>query len=142
MSAGALAGLKAYWESLAPETLADLGTVYAPGVRFRDPFNDVRGLEALRRILERMFESLDAPRFRITETLLEEGRAVLVWDFTYRVKRWKPEVTRTIHGLTLVRFAADGRVEEHRDYWDAAGELYAQLPVVGGLMRLLARRLG
>jgi hypothetical protein len=29
----------------------------------------------------------------------------------------------------------------HRDYWDAAEELYEKLPVVGGLMRLIKRRL-
>jgi hypothetical protein len=29
----------------------------------------------------------------------------------------------------------------HRDYWDAAGELYAKLPLVGPLMRFLARRM-
>jgi steroid delta-isomerase len=29
----------------------------------------------------------------------------------------------------------------HRDYWDAAGELYEQLPVIGSLMRWLKRRI-
>jgi hypothetical protein len=27
----------------------------------------------------------------------------------------------------------------HRDYWDAAEELYEKLPVLGGLMRFLKR---
>jgi len=40
-----------------------------------------------------------------------------------------------------VRFGADGRVTYHRDYWDAAGELYAKLPLVGPLMRFLARKM-
>jgi hypothetical protein len=39
-----------------------------------------------------------------------------------------------------VRFAADGRVGWHRDYWDAAEELYEKLPLIGSLMRLLRRR--
>lgn len=38
-------------------------------------------------------------------------------------------------GASLVRFAADGRVVYHRDYWDAAEELYEKLPVLGRLMR-------
>jgi len=29
----------------------------------------------------------------------------------------------------------------HRDYWDAANELYAQLPLIGALMRWLRRQL-
>ena len=32
-------------------------------------------------------------------------------------------------------------MQEHRDYWDAAEELYEKLPVLGALMRLLRRKL-
>jgi hypothetical protein len=32
------------------------------------------------------------------------------------------------------------RVAVHRDYWDAAEELYEKLPVVGSLMRWLKKR--
>ena len=49
---------------------------------------------------------------------------------------------RRIHGTSHIRFAADGRVQYHRDYWDAAGELYEQLPLVGLLMRFLKKRAG
>lgn len=142
MSAQALAGLKAYWEALTPASLAVLDTVYAPDAYFRDPFNEVRGIGELQRIFSHMYENLQAPRFRITATIQEGDRAVLIWDFDFRVKQWKPELTRTIHGLSVVHFGADGRVVYHRDYWDAAGELYAKLPLVGPLMRYLARRMG
>ena len=47
----------------------------------------------------------------------------------------------TIHGASHLRFGADGRVVVHRDYWDAAEELYEKLPLVGALMRWLKRRL-
>ena len=141
MSAEALAGLKAYWEGLTQERVGGLDAVYAPDVHFRDPFNDVRGIEELRRIFGHMYETLEEPRFAITETILGGDRAVLVWDFDFRIKAWKPRVTQRIHGLSVVRFGADGRVTHHRDYWDAAGELYAKLPLVGPLVRYLARRM-
>lgn len=35
---------------------------------------------------------------------------------------------------------AEGRTVMHRDYWDAAEELYEKLPLLGGLMRWLKRR--
>lgn len=142
MSALALASLRAYWEGLTPERLAALDTVYAPGASFRDPFNDVQGVAEIRRVFERMYETLDEPRFTIVETILEGERAVLVWDFDFRIKLLRPKLVRRIHGLSVVRFAPDGRVAYHRDYWDAAGELYAKLPLVGPLMRYLARRVG
>jgi steroid Delta-isomerase len=43
-------------------------------------------------------------------------------------------------GASQLRFAPDGRIAYHRDYWDAAEELYAKLPVIGTLMRFLQRR--
>ena len=45
-----------------------------------------------------------------------------------------------MRGASHLRFAPDGRVADHRDYWDAAEELYEKLPVVGGVMRWLKRR--
>jgi steroid delta-isomerase len=142
MSREALAGLRRYWETLTLERVDLLDQVYAPDAYFRDPFNEVRGIAELRRIFRHMWEAMDDPRFRISETILEGDAAVLIWDFSFRVKRWRPEVTQTIHGLSHVRFSPDGRVTYHRDYWDAAGELYAKLPLVGPLMRYLARRMG
>jgi hypothetical protein len=31
-------------------------------------------------------------------------------------------------------------ITEHRDYWDAAEELYEKIPVLGGLMRWLKKK--
>jgi steroid delta-isomerase len=67
---------------------------------------------------------------------------VLVWDFTFRIKKYKPEILQRIRGVSHIRFNAEGKVNYHRDYWDAAEELYEKLPLVGGLMRFLKRRVG
>jgi hypothetical protein len=45
-----------------------------------------------------------------------------------------------ILGGSHLVFDTTGRVTLHRDYWDAAEELYEKLPVVGSLMRWLRRR--
>lgn len=133
--------LVAYWEGLTPQSLGRLGEVYAPDAYFRDPFNEVRGIPALQRVFGHMYETLEAPRFTIVETIAQGEAAVLLWDFEFRIRSLQPGTVRRIHGASHVRFAPDGRVAWHRDYWDAAGELYAQLPLVGPLARFLARRL-
>jgi len=132
---------QAFWEGLTPETLGAIGDYYAADAFFKDPFNEVRGIPELQRIFGHMFETLHAPRFQILQVVEQGSEAFFIWDFTFRVKKWQPDVTQTIHGTSHVRFDAAGRVQYHRDYWDAAGELYAKLPVVGGLMRWLARRM-
>ena len=47
----------------------------------------------------------------------------------------------SIHGGTLLHFAPDGRVTSHRDYWDAAGELYEKIPLLGALLRRIKRHM-
>jgi steroid Delta-isomerase len=142
MNAVALQQLVDYFQALTPESVADISKYYAEETYFRDPFNEVRGIAPLQLIFSDMFARLHDPRFTVVETILNENGAVLIWDFDFRIKALKPDLPRKIHGLSHIRFAADGRVSYHRDYWDAAGELYEQLPIVGSLMRWLKRRAG
>ena len=132
--------LKHYFETLTAESVRELGRYYTADAYFRDPFNEVTGLEKVEAIFAHMFEAMHEPRFIIREHIVQGDRVVLVWDFDFRIKRYKPEVTQRIHGLSVLKLAADGRVAWHRDYWDAAGELYEKLPVIGGLMRWLKRK--
>ena len=142
MSRGpALARLVAFWEGLTPADVERLHEIYAEEATFRDPFNDVRGTEAIKVVFRHMFETLHGPRFTILETVAEGDDAFLVWDFDFRIKSLRPRHWRRIRGTSHVRFGPDGRVTYHRDYWDAAGELFSGLPLVGWLMRALVRRM-
>ena len=129
--------LARFYETLTPAALPGLDQLYAPDARFKDPFNEVAGTAAIRRIFAHMFATTEAPRFEVTDCIEQGEQAMLGWAFHFAL-RGRPLVVR---GVTHLRFDADGRVVLHRDYWDAAEELYEKLPVVGGLMRLIKRRL-
>jgi steroid Delta-isomerase len=128
-----------FFEHLAPADLQRMGTFYTPDARFKDPFNAVQGVQAIADIFGHMFRNLDGPRFVVLEAVHQDDRLFLSWDFLFRMQRWRTGEQR-IHGGSLLRLAADGRIEEHRDYWDAAEELYEKLPAIGALMRWLKRR--
>lgn len=132
---------KDFFEKIAPGDVARIDLVYSSGAYFRDPFSEVAGIAAIARVYARMFEHLDDVRFTVLETVADGAGAMLTWDMSYRVKGWRPNQTQRIHGATHLKFAADGRIAYHRDYWDAANELYAKLPLVGPLMRYLKKRL-
>lgn len=138
----ATARVRAFYEMLAPTDVERLGSIYASDAYFRDPFNEVRGLPEIRRIFAHMFEHLDGCRFAFLDEAIDERGAFLTWDMTFRIRRLSPGEIRRIHGATHLRFAPDGRVAYHRDYWDAADELYAKLPLIGSVVRWLKRRLG
>jgi hypothetical protein len=52
--AAPLARFRAYFQSLTPLTLTEIGQIYAADARFKDPFNAVQGLDAVRRIFAHM----------------------------------------------------------------------------------------
>jgi len=126
-----------YFESLTPDAVARLSEHYAANAWFKDPFNEVTGLEAIRRVFAHMYRQVEEPRFRVTDRVIADNGALLVWDFSFRLGRR----AIVVRGATHLRFNGRGKVTHHRDYWDTAEELYGKLPLLGTLTRLLRRRL-
>ncbi len=131
-----------FYQELTLDTVARLPALYAPDAWFKDPFNEVRGIEAIQRIFTHMFAQVASPRFIVTEKLSEAGGAMLVWEFHFRSRgRWGGTQEQVIRGVSHLKFNAEGLVTYHRDYWDAAEELYAKLPLLGAVMRRLRKAL-
>jgi hypothetical protein len=140
MPPDAISRFARYFEQLQPADIARLGQYYAADARFKDPFNDVRGVPAIARIFQHMFDSLDQPRFVVTHQLQQGSDAFLTWEFTFRFKNFRRDQLQCIQGATHLKLNDAGLVTLHRDYWDAAEELYEKLPLIGGLMRWLKAR--
>ena len=130
--------LVSFYETLTAENVGRLDRFYSADAVFKDPFNEVCGLKAITRIFRHMFIQVDAPRFLFTGRFFGEAGVMLLWEFHFRTRR-APLQTLCVRGSTHLRFDDDGKVILHRDYWDAAEELYAKLPVLGWLMRRLQR---
>ena len=142
LHAAGLARVVAFYETLSPHSLARIGEVYAPDARFKDPFNEVQGLAAIENVFRHMYRQVHEPRFSVTSSMGEGAEAWLAWEFRFRFQGWRESEVQLVRGATHLRLAPDGRVTEHRDYWDTGEELFARLPLLGGLMRFLRRRLG
>jgi steroid delta-isomerase len=127
-----------FYETIDRHTVRrELAMVYAQDARFKDPFNDVAGVDAIAAIFEHMFDQVGAPRFIVTARMGQGHEAFLVWEFRFMLQRLRGE--QCIRGASHILFDDTGLVAMHRDYWDAAEELYEKLPVLGSLMRWLKR---
>lgn len=131
-------------QSLTAERLDDLMLLVAKDVHFRDPFNDCRGRERYRAVLDDMFRNLKQLRFCVDQAsgvwLNGDGpnrTGLIKWTLSAELhhKPWRVE------GCSEIRFDPDGLVVSHYDYWDAAAGLYERFPVVGVLLRALRRRI-
>ena len=70
-SHAALARVEALYSGLAPGRTGELRDAYSADAYFRDPFNEVRGPEAIERIFVHMFQQLDSPRFVVIERAVD-----------------------------------------------------------------------
>ena len=140
MTPTAVAQLVVFFENISPDSGGTIDRLYDPTARFVDPFNDVQGVADIRRIFAHMFVALEAPRFVVTHSLVQGNQCFLTWDFHFRFKSFQKDKPQTIHGGSHLIFSEQGLVTLHRDYWDAAQELYEKLPLVGSLMRWLKKR--
>jgi steroid Delta-isomerase len=135
-----VAKLVHFFETLSPDTLPQLETVYAADAYFKDPFNEVHDTAAIRLIFQHMFTKLQEPHFKVTNQVIQGAQCFLTWEFHFRFHGIAPEKKQIIYGASHLRFAEDGRVTFHRDYWDAAEELYEKIPLLGSLMRWIKKR--
>ena len=139
MNTSPVDALVAFFETIRLESIAEFPRYYSEDAFFKDPFNEVRGVPAIQRIFTHMFSQVAEPRFKITERVVDGNAAMLVWEFHYRVTLFGREQKQVIRGASHLKFDAACKVYWHRDYWDAAEELYARLPVIGLLMRGLKK---
>lgn len=127
---------KAYLETFTPETLTRLDDYVAADVRFADPFNDVRGIEAMRHIFDDMFETVADVRFEVSHIGVTGDTALMAWTFG-GIARGKSFV---LEGMSRIDFDASGRVIAHIDHWDSATQFYMHIPVIGWLLSFVRRR--
>lgn len=128
-----------FFETLSPADVPKIRQIYHAQARFKDPFNDVRGVLAIEGIFAHMFKQVQGPRFTVIAVVPHGDEVFLTWDFHFTTRGRGARALR-IHGASHLQFDTDGQVLLHRDYWDAAEELYEKLPLLGRLMRWLKRQ--
>ncbi len=124
-----------WFENLTPASLGQLSEFYAAEAQFKDPFNEVQGVAAIRNIFNHLFTQVADPRFVIGSRFSGADGTMLRWDFHFRTRGPLSKKAIVVRGVSHLRFDISGKVTWHRDYWDASEELYAKLPLIGGLMR-------
>ena len=138
---GRLDRFSAFFEGLKQDDLARIGEIYTEDVHFADPFSDFRGLETLTGIFEGMFTKMRDYRLVVDEAgMIGPDTGFIRWTMSGHVRQLGRDLW-VVEGCSVIRFAGDGRVCEHIDYWDAASQMYERLPVIGWVLKKIRGRL-
>ena len=116
--------------------LSQLPDIYTQDCLFRDPVQEVVGLDNLTRYFERMSASLNYCRFEFHSRIEQQDSAFLSWTMHFSHPRLKKGAELLLDGVTELHFA-DGKIQSHYDYYDLGAMLYEHLPVLGRLIKLV-----
>ncbi len=125
-----------WYQGLTPGRLDEIGTLYTELAEFQDPFNKVQGVPAIRGIFQHMFDTTESPAFEVLDRQIDGAIVWLTWRFSFGLKGR----AITVEGTSRLHFGRDGRVDSHRDYWDAL-DIFQQLPLLSTIVTLMKRRL-
>lgn len=132
--------LKTYQE-LTHYNLHRLAEIYSDEIHFIDPAHEIRGLERLSSYFAGLYREVHSISFQFNHPLKVDNEAYLQWMMSLQHRRLKGGRMVFVPGASYLRFADNGKVFHHRDYFDLGAMLYEQLPLLGTMIRALKRRL-
>lgn len=105
---------------------------YHPNVHFQDAIQTIVGKDEVVEMMLRFPERCDDLRCRVVTAIQQDNLIILEWFMTMRVNPL-PEMTN--HGITKLTLDEEGRVIDHRDFFDLWGDMIDAFPRVAKLYR-------
>jgi hypothetical protein len=125
---------KAYYKVFAEDIIRrDTKTLYAKEAFFKDGYKELKGVEAIETYFIATTKAVVSCTFDITEVIIHEGNYYFRWVMKLTIKRDKDNPIEQV-GMSHVRFASDGKVIFHTDYWDTS-VVFERAPVIGSIIR-------
>ena len=128
---------KRYFTELNLEDLSVLNEIYSDKVLFQDPIHEINGIENLKSYFKKLNENLIQGSFLFTDETIIDNRAYLSWELILRLK--KPNKKVRASGISVLTF--EQKITQQRDYFDAGELFYENIPVLGGIIRLLKKKI-
>jgi hypothetical protein len=143
LAAATIARFAAMFSNLTVEHVkGECGNVYSDDVFFNDTLKTVRGLDALRHYLMESAANVEGCKVEVQDaTRTAQGDWLVRWTMMIRFRKLRRGVDTLTIGMSHLRLAADGRIAYQQDYWNAADGIYEHVPLLGGMIRMLKRRL-
>lgn len=117
-------------------SLSQLPELYSQDCLFRDPVQEVEGLQSLTHYFGQMTATLNYCQFEFHSRIEQEDSAFLSWTMHFSHPRLNKGTELLLSGVTELHFA-DGKIQSHYDYYDLGAMLYEHLPILGGLIKLV-----
>jgi Uncharacterized conserved protein (DUF2358). len=117
-------------------TEAQWRELYDENVHFQDPTQERQGIAAYIAAQDGLIQRCDDVFLAPGAIAIDGDTAFVEWEMGLKIKG----IEFLYPGTSRLRFNAEGKVCDHRDYFDFVGPTFAPVPVVGGFVRWLYKR--
>jgi hypothetical protein len=132
---------KQLYQQLDASNVEKIETVYAPEIQFQDPFHQIDGLQNLKHYFKDLYLNVDTISFEFGESISDGNNHFVDWVMNLTHPKLNKGRTIKVPGATFLKVNETQQIISHRDFFDAGVMLYEQIPVLGGLVRMIKRRL-
>ena len=115
------------FSNLSPENINEFDDLISKDIVFMDPFNNVKGVNAFKKIFYHMFKNVKDPKFLILDYSINKKRVFLKWKMTF----FAFKSLQIIEGMSELLLNDDGKVSTHIDYWDSLNGILIKIPFIG-----------
>ncbi|HVE13128.1 MAG TPA: nuclear transport factor 2 family protein [Elusimicrobiota bacterium] len=114
---------------------------YAADLYFNDTLKSVRDVKELEAYMVRGAQAVDSCTVEYLDVLSKDGEYYFHWRMDILFKKFRKGKLQSSYGISHIRFDKDGKVVYHQDYWDAAGNFFEKIPLLGAGIRFIKRQL-
>ena len=120
------------FSNLSPDNIDEFDNLISKDIIFVDPFNNVKGINAFKKIFYHMFENVKEPRFLVIDYSINKQRVFLKWKMTF----FAFKSLQTIEGMSELLLNDNGKVVSHIDYWDTLNSIFIKIPFIKHFYKL------
>jgi hypothetical protein len=125
-----------------PEALREnIPRTFAPNAYLNDQIRELQGVEAIEEYLVETSEKFGEGTFAVEHAAREGAEFYFRWTMSFTLDEGSDKPPLVAPGVSHVRFDDRGRILFQRDYWDTTSTVYERIPVLGGMIRLVKKRL-
>lgn len=114
---------------------------YADDAYFQDTLKAVRGIDAIEEYMAESADQCESCTVDFEDVVASGLDVYMRWTMHIRFKKLRRGTTCSSIGMTQLRFDENGRVLMHQDFWDSGANVFELIPVLGGLIRFVKRRI-
>ncbi len=129
------------YRQLDKTNLDSLAEIYHSDVVFEDAAHRIEGITSLIHYFTQLYQNIERCQFSVEEQYQSQSTGFLIWTMHLKHPKLSAGKPIEVHGMSHLKFV-DSKVIFHRDYFDMGEMVYEHLPLLGGVVRTIKRRLG